>query len=545
MMEILAPLLGGLGLFLLGMALMTDGLKIAAGDALKSILGAWTRTRARGLVAGAFITAAVQSSSAVTVATIGFVNAGLLTLGQAIWVVFGANVGTTMTGWLVSQVGLKLDWGALALPLIGLGMIAGLALKSRPRLGGAAQAVAGFGLFFLGVGLLQQAFSGLTPQIAALALDDAGLVGIAAFLILGIILTTLTQSSSAAMAIVLTASAGGALPLQLAAAAVIGANIGTTSTALLATIGATPAAHRVAMAHVAFNAVTAVAALALLPVMLWASEGVLDGAHLVDNTPGRLAAFHTIFNLLGIILIWPLAPRLTAWLSTLWRSEEEEIARPDYLDATLASTPALALRALVLECWRLHTLGLDLARARLDAKAADKAKLDARQGALIELAAAIRGFLSQLSTQPMAPGTARALPDLVRAIQHGEDLCAASGELASLRRPRVGEGVKPTLDAMDLAVREALARAGEADAFTDTAEATETAYQALKGALLSSLAEGETGLSSVDGGLALARRYRRMAEAARDGRRRLEPWLEEGGIARDAATAIDGRGETR
>ncbi len=241
----------------------------------------------------------------------------------------------------------------------------------------------------------------------------------------------------------------------------------------------------------------------------------------------------------------PLAPRLTAWLSTLWRSEEEEIARPDYLDATLASTPALALRALVLECWRLHTLGLDLARARLDAKAADKAKLDARQGALIELAAAIRGFLSQLSTQPMAPGTARALPDLVRAIQHGEDLCAASGELASLRRPRVGEGVKPTLDAMDLAVREALARAGEADAFTDTAEATETAYQALKGALLSSLAEGETGLSSVDGGLALARRYRRMAEAARDGRRRLEPWLEEGGIARDAATAIDGRGETR
>lgn len=539
-MEILAPLLGGLGLFLLGMALMTDGLKIAAGDALRSILGAWTRTRARGLVAGAFITAAVQSSSAVTVATIGFVNAGLLTLSQAIWVVFGANIGTTMTGWLVSQIGLKLDWGALALPLIGLGMIAGLALKNRPRFGGAAQAAAGFGLFFLGVGLLQQAFSGLTPQIAALALDDAGLAGIAAFLVLGIILTTLTQSSSAAMAIVLTASSGGALPLQLAAAAVIGANIGTTSTALLATIGATPAAHRVAMAHVAFNGVTAIGALALLPVMLWASEGVLDGAHLVDDTPGRLAAFHTIFNLLGIILIWPLAPRLTAWLSTLYRSEEEVLARPDHLDANLAGTPSLALRALVLECWRLHGLSLELARMRLTAPASERARLDARQGALAELASAIRRFLEQLSTEAMTPETARALPDLVRAVQHAEDLALASGELASLRRPRTGETVRPAWEKMDKAVDEALDRAGEADIFTDTQKTTEKAYQRLKNVLLEALATGEASVNAVDGSLALAQRLRRVAEAARDGRHRLEPWLEEGGIAEPAVQKGEG-----
>lgn len=533
-MEILAPLLGGLGLFMLGMALMTDGLKLAAGEALKSILGAWTRTRARGLLAGAFITAAVQSSSAVTVATIGFVNAGLLTLAQAIWVVFGANVGTTMTGWLVSQVGLKLDWGALALPLIGIGLLAGLALKSRPRLGGAAQAVGGFGLFFLGVGLLQEAFSGLTPQIAGLALDDTGLPGIAAFLLVGTLLTTLTQSSSAAMAIVLTASAGGALPLQLAAAAVIGANIGTTSTALLATIGATPAAHRVAMAHVAFNAVTALGALALLPLMLWASDAVLDGAGILDDTPAQLAAFHTIFNLLGIVLIWPLAPRLTAWLSSLYRSEAEALARPDYLDANLAGAPSLALRALVLECWRLHTLSLELARMRLTAPASDRIKLDARQGALTELAAAIRRFLEQLSTETMTPETARALPDLVRAVQHAEDLAIASGELASLRRPRTGEAVRPAWDRLDRAVDKALDRAGEAGIFTDTQKSTERAYQALKNALLEALAAGELNVNAVDGSLALAQRLRRVAEAARDGRHRLEPWLEEGEIAEPA-----------
>ena len=533
-MEILAPLLGGLGLFMLGMALMTDGLKLAAGDALRSILGAWTRTRARGLVAGAFITAAVQSSSAVTVATIGFVNAGLLTLAQAIWVVFGSAIGTTMTGWLVSQVGLKIDWTALALPLIGIGTLAGLLLKGRARAAGAVQAVAGFGLFFLGIGLLQEAFSGLAPQVAAFELGDAGPLAILAFVLIGIVLTTLTQSSSAAIAIVLTASAGGALPLHLAAGAVIGANIGTTSTALLATIGATPAARRVAMAHVSFNATSALCALAILPVMLWLSHAVLDGTGILQETPARLAAFHTSFNLLGLLVIWPLAPRLTAWLSSLYRSEAEILARPEHLDANLAGAPSLALRALVLECWRLHTLSLELARMRLTAPASDKTKLDARQGALAELAAAIRRFLEQLSTETMTPETARALPDLVRAVQHAEDLALASGELASLRRPRTGEAVRPAWDKLDKAVDKALGRAGEADIFTDTQKSTEKAYQRLKNVLLEALAAGEVNVNAVDGSLALAQRLRRVAEAARDGRHRLEPWLEEGEIAEPA-----------
>ena len=523
-MEILAPLLGGLGLFLLGMALMTDGLKTAAGDALKSILGSWTRTRARGLVAGAFITAAVQSSSAVTVATIGFVNAGLLTLGQAIWVVFGANVGTTMTGWLVSQLGLKLDWGALALPLIGLGMIAGLALKSRPRLGGAAQAVAGFGLFFLGVGLLQQAFSGLAPQIAGLNLEAAGLFAIPVFILVGALLTTLTQSSSAAMAITLTASAGGAVPLPLAAAAVIGANIGTTSTALFAAIGATPAAQRVAMAHVAFNAVTAVGGLILLPVLLWASEGVLDGAHLVDDTPGRLAAFHTLFNLLGVLLILPLAPRLTRWLSGLFTTPDEAVSRPEFLDSNLLQTPALAVRSLALECWRLHTLVLELAGERLGAAPAARVRLAHRHDALLELVASIRTFLDALTQTSLPVEAGKAISDLVRAVHHGEEILAVSAALQAHPAPRTGPALKAVWDAMDTQVRASLAAAADRAVFTDTDPQTESVFQALKTALLEALADGTAGLSPVDRGLARAQLMRRLAKAARDGRERLAHW---------------------
>ena len=533
MIGLLGPLLGGLGLFMLGMAILTDGLKLAAGGALTSILSAWTRTRLRGLVTGTFITSVMQSSSAVTVAVIGFVNAGLLTLSQAMWVVFGANLGTTMTGWLVSQIGLRLDWAAIALPLVGLGMLAGLALKGRPRLGGAVRAVGGFGLFFLGIGVLQEAFSGLGPQIAGLPLAEAGLLGIAAFLLAGAVLTTLTQSSSAAMVIILTASAGGALPLELAAAAVIGANLGTTSTALLATIGATPAASRVAMAHVAFNAVTALGALLLLPSMLWVSEAVLDGVGILDDGPALLAAFHTLFNLLGILIIWPLAPWLARWLSTLYRSEDEELARPAFLDSNLTGTPSLALRALVLECWRLHTLSLDLARLRLTAP--QNGNLAARENSLVELAVVIREFLARVSTEAMTPETARALPDLVRAVHHSEVLCLESGEVFGRRRPQTGDALKPVWDSFDRAVAKALDKAGNADTFTDTRTSVRRAFAKLKSALLEALSEGRAGVSEVDASLALAQRLRHVAEAARDGRFRLDPWLDEGGIAHPVA----------
>jgi Na/Pi-cotransporter len=313
MMSVLGGLFGGIGLFLLGMWLMTEGLKLAAGPALERILARSTGTRLRGLASGALVTAVVQSSSAVIVATIGFVNAGLLTLGQALWVLFGANVGTTMTGWLVAVAGLDFKIEALALPLIGVGMLLHLT-GQHSRRGPIGMTVAGFGTLFLGIDVLRETFSGMGSEMGLPNIDNR-VLSVLAHVAAGMALTVLMQSSSAALAVALTAAQSGALPLTAAAAVVIGANLGTTVKALLAALGATANAKRAAMAHVVFNLLTGVVALLLLP---WLLTGiVLLGAALdLDSAPAAtLALFHTIFNVLGVALMWPLCRH---WRSTRW-----------------------------------------------------------------------------------------------------------------------------------------------------------------------------------------------------------------------------------
>ncbi|MCU0928894.1 MAG: Na/Pi symporter, partial [Burkholderiaceae bacterium] len=191
---LLGPLFGGVGLFLLGMGMMTDGLKTAAGPALEQVVARSTRTRLHGLATGALMTAAVQSSSAGTVAAIGFVNAGLPSLSQALWVLFGGNVGTTFTGWLVALVRLRIKVEAFALPLIGLGAAARL-FGRRPAFAAAGQAVAGFGLLFLGIGLLQQSFLGLADEVVLPS--GEGVLGALTMVGIGAALTVVMQASAA------------------------------------------------------------------------------------------------------------------------------------------------------------------------------------------------------------------------------------------------------------------------------------------------------------------------------------------------------------
>ena len=262
-----ASLLGGIGLFLLGMQMMTAGLTQAAGPALRAGLEFATRSRLRAFAVGTGITALTQSSSAVTVASIGFANAGLVSFANLVWVIYGTSLGNTMTGWIVALMGAKFSIGALALPFLGLGMIARLLLRGRERAAGLGEALAGFGAFFLGIGTLQAAFSGLTPQILALTEPLAGAGWERpAFVALGLAITLLTQSSSATITLVLGAAAGGALGFQQAAALIIGASIGTTSTAVFAAIGATGAAKRIATSHVAFNMIAGGLAVLILPL---------------------------------------------------------------------------------------------------------------------------------------------------------------------------------------------------------------------------------------------------------------------------------------
>ncbi|MBC7183786.1 MAG: Na/Pi cotransporter family protein, partial [Marinobacter sp.] len=260
-------ILGGLALFLLAMEMMTNGLKSAAGHHLRHMLGHWTRTPLRGLASGFLITGLVQSSGAVTVATIGFVNAGLLSLSQSLGVVFGSNIGTTMTGWLVSLVGVGFNIEAVALPILTAGV--GLKLVSgNSRTKAFGEALAGFALFFLGLSILKSSLESLTGGLdnSILLQNDYGLP---AFILIGFLATVLTQSSSAALAIVITAAAGGLIAFDNAAAAVIGANLGSTSTAAISALKATANARRLAIGHILFNVVTGIIALTILPVMLW------------------------------------------------------------------------------------------------------------------------------------------------------------------------------------------------------------------------------------------------------------------------------------
>lgn len=517
-MAILAALLGGLGLFLLGTSMMTEGLKRAAGGALRRILERWTRSPLRGLAAGFLITAIVRSSSAVTVAAIGFVNAGLLSLTQAVWVIFGTNVGTTTTAWLVAFIGIRFDIGALALPMLGAGMLLRLAGSTRPRLAGAGEAMAGFGAFFLGIEILARGFAGLGPAIAGLDLPARGIGAILGFVLLGMVLTLLTQSSSAAIAITLTASAGGAVPLDLAAAAVIGTNIGTTSTALLAAIGATPPARRVAAAHVAFNLLTGAAALLLLRPLVAASAAIPALFEPAPDMPTVLALFHTLFNLLGVLLMWPLAGRLVRFLQGRFATPDEALARPQHLDRTLLAVPDLAVPALAREVERMTKLAGGLAAAVLRDPAAPQAAATAR--AIAALGRAIRAHVGRLNAEGLGASQVAAIAHLLRAVQHAETVAAEAAAIAG------SEPTAPEVAALPLwaELREAALEALlpiEAGPETRRAAAAEAAYQAVKSALLEAAARGVIGLAALDPGLAEAQRLRRIADAAAKARRRL------------------------
>jgi phosphate:Na+ symporter len=525
-----ASVLGGIGLFVLGMRMMTDGLKVAAGNALRSILHTWTSTAFRGLLAGSLITAVVQSSSAVTVATVGFANAGLLTLTQAVWVVYGTNVGTTMTGWLVAFVGVKVEVGAFALPLIGIGMLLRLVAGSNVQRAGFGEALAGFGAFFLGVGILQDGFADLAPGLADLSFERSGWTTTLLFVAVGLMLTVLTQSSSAAIAITLTATAGGAIPPELAAGAVIGTNIGTTSTALFASIGATPPAKRVATAHIVFNLLTALVALAMLPLLLLASRAAINLFGLGEDTPATLAVFHTLFNCLGVALIWPATPWLVRFLSTRFKSREEESGRPLHIDATLTRIPALALRGLVLEVSRMMDLAFDVARQYVSVPATHRESPDQRQMGLLNLGQAIRDFIGELSAGALPSEVVEALPDLMRASLHLEDLAEAASEPVHVPEIAFEELTERHWDALHAATLASLEcdedRTGEGtlDALEELRSQVEETYQACKAQLLQAAAVGKLRVAAMEDALFRARQLRRCADTALKARRRLLPW---------------------
>ncbi len=339
-MEGILLAIGGLGLFLLGMAIMTDGLRAMADDRLRNFLARSTHSPLSGAITGAVSTAVVQSSSATTVAAIGFVGAGLLTFPQALGILFGANIGTTITGWLVALVGFKLKLGEVLLPLILVGVM--LRLFGRKHWQGLGNAVAGFGLIFVGIATLQEGMSTFSDVITPASFPPDTLPGRLLLVLIGIMITVVTQSSSAGVAMALTAVSVGSTSLAQAAAMVIGMDIGTTVTALVASVGGTVQARRTGWSHVIYNVMTGTGAFLLLTPYLKTLEYVVP--ELVRTDPEiALVGFHTFFNTVGVLAVLPFTEQFAALVRRLIPEQGNPLTAR--LENRLLETPDLALSA--------------------------------------------------------------------------------------------------------------------------------------------------------------------------------------------------------
>jgi phosphate:Na+ symporter len=332
-------ILGGIGLFLLGMVLLTEGLKTAAGDALRQVLSRFTGGPLQAFLSGAGATVLVQSSSATILATIGFVSAGLLSFTQSVGVIFGAATGTTSTGWIVSLLGLRWQISAVALPLVGVGALMRLLLHGRRAALGLA--FAGFGLIFIGIDTLQSGMQTLGERMDPAMFPGATVAGRVLLVALGVMMTVVMQSSSAAVATTLAALHGGTIHLEQAALLVVGQNMGTAITAALASIGAAVAAKRTALAHVLFNTFAGILGLLLVPLFVALAQrdaplSALDGAI-------AIAAFHTGFNLLAVAILLPLIGSFAALVVRLLPDRGPVLTR--HLDASVAEVAPVGVEA--------------------------------------------------------------------------------------------------------------------------------------------------------------------------------------------------------
>lgn len=322
------------------MVVMTEGLRTLGGDTMRGALMRFTHSPLSGATTGAISTAVLQSSSATTVAAVGFVGAGLIGFPEALGVIFGANLGTTITGWLVAILGLKLQLGTVMLPLIFIGVV--IRLFAKPKWAAGGYAIAGFGLIFVGIGQMQQGMSGAEGFISPDILPNDTWIGRLQLVGLGAVATVITQSSSAGVATALTLLYAGAIRFEQAAALVIGMDIGTTFTAAIATIGGSVEARRTGLSHVIYNLMTGIIAILLISpyILLW---GLLAPGELLNNAEIALVAFHSAFNAFGVIAVLPFTYRFASLIERLVPALGPE--KIDRLDRNLLQQPSLALTA--------------------------------------------------------------------------------------------------------------------------------------------------------------------------------------------------------
>lgn len=412
----------GIGLFLFGLYLIEQALQVIAGRSFKRFIRRNTRTPLRSVVAGTIATAILQSSSVVGLTVLAFVGAGLVTLRNALGVIFGSNLGTTFTGWLIVLFGFKLSLEAAALPLVAVGCLTLVTFREAPRLASTGRVVAGAGFVLLGLGFMK---SGATNFAATVDLTTYAHLPLPAFLGLGVILTAIIQSSSAMMMIALSAMYAGMMSLEQGAAVMIGANLGTTGTLLLGAWGGSAAKKRVALAHFLFNFVTMIVAYLLLVPMLYALSNLL----LLKDPLVMLVAYHSLFNLLGVALFLPCTAPLARFLEQRFRAEDLEgsarfISSVDtgVHEAALAAlgneTEFLLGEALLINRKAVGVHGLLSAEKRARSYVAGRG-YEQGYAFIKRIEGDIHQFALKLQAENLEPGVADRLNHLLAAVRNG------------------------------------------------------------------------------------------------------------------------------
>ncbi len=458
--------LGGLGLFLLGMVVLTEGLRALAGRALRNVLTRFTRSPGSGAVTGAMTTAVVQSSSATTVAAVGFVGAGLLTFPQAFGIVLGANVGTTITGWLVALLGFKLKLGTAALPIVLVGVL--MHLFTRGRVSSAGFAIAGFGLIFVGISLLQQGMGGLVGIITPESFPPDTWSGRLLLFLFGLVFTIFTQSSSAGVAMALAAVNASAMTVQQAAAAVIGMDVGTTVTAVLATIGGSVHARRTGYAHVMYNVLTGIGAFLILVPFMGALERFAPQV-LVSEPELVLVGFHTFFNIVGVTIAVNFARQLASLMVRLVPMKPVPFARR--LDRSLLESPAAALDALGTTLADLSATTFETIQRLISST--DRRGIEARLAQVREALSETRNYVESVRTSTDEGWTYQRHLSAMHVIDHLDrlvDRCADTERWPPLRYDQQLEAIARKLGPAADEVRKALVQ-GEQSVAEDNLEA--------------------------------------------------------------------------
>ncbi len=471
--QLVTAALGGLALFVYGMRLMSDGLKETAGAKLKSALGFMTRNRFSAILTGVCVTALIQSSSATSVMTVGFVNAGLISLTQAIGVIFGANVGTTVTGQIVS---LKL--GDIALPAVIVGVIGMMSVRRKtPR--GVFKTILGFGFLFFGMTMMGNELKALTKLpgfIGFFSLFDCTpsssghlpLASVLGAIAVGTVCTMLVQSSSATIGITIALAEAGVINIWTAVPIVLGDNIGTTATAALAAIGTNTNAKRTALAHALFNLLGTAILTCTFAVVFTNASGEAAPAffHLVNAcaegngfagvNPGRhVAMAHTLFNVTNVVVLTPFIPLLAAICERIIRTRED--GRVITLEPHLLVEPSLALQAvsaaladMTRRAWTVASVALNTS---LGKTFAHPESIEAAEREVDEMREQIKGYLVKIAQLKLSTHEARMIPELLHCANDAERISDLALKVYRKSEPVRGalEG-SPALDRVNLAV---------------------------------------------------------------------------------------------